>query len=54
MKHNGNFEKWSANNIFLLIPVIGIVLPVGKLIQRAEMETKTSEQTSRVQRKSRM
>jgi hypothetical protein len=38
MEHNSNFEKWSTNNIFLLILVIGIVLPVGKHIQRAEIK----------------
>jgi hypothetical protein len=38
MEYNGNFEKWSTNNIFLPILVIGIVLPVRKHIQRAEIK----------------
>jgi hypothetical protein len=44
MEHNSNFEKWSTNNIFLLIPVIGIVLPVGK---HSESVDKSRKQVSR-------
>jgi hypothetical protein len=30
MEHNDNFQKCPTNNIFLVMPVIGIVLPLVK------------------------